>query len=188
LLRTRFHEALRGWRQDAIAREEWASMLAQGARIDRHGVGARVVAAEFADYECPFCREVSTRLDSMLEAHDSIGMVFLQYPLERHPAARDAARASVCAQAAGRFPEFHRRLFTTELWRQDRNWSREAVAAGIRDTAEFMRCVESPGTAARVAADIELARRLELGGTPAFVTPSGVYEGSGVKLRRLRGE
>lgn len=82
---------------------------------------ARVVIAEFSDFQCPFCRrwnettlgEVRKRLG------DDLALAFLHFPITQiHPNAGNASVLAICAGRQGRFWEMHDLLFA----RQD-EWS-----------------------------------------------------------------
>ncbi len=148
----------------------------------------RIVAVEFSDYECPYCRLAHVELKGLL-ARAPYRVVYRHFPLPSHPAARGAARAAICAGTQGRFSEMHDRLFETTDWQRDTNWTREAVGAGVRDIEEFHRCLGRPGTMARLAQDEALARKLGVTGTPTFFTPSGKEQGvlPEIKLRSFFG-
>lgn len=71
----------------------------------------------------------------------------------------------------------HDRLFRTEVWIVDTNWTREAAASGVRDTLDFQKCLKSERAAARLEEDLQLAARLNIAGTPAFLYRTGFHEG-----------
>ncbi|WP_322795186.1 DsbA family protein [Tepidiforma sp.] len=82
---------------------------------------ARVVIAEFSDFQCPFCRrwnettlgEVRKRLG------DDLALAFLHFPITQiHPNAGNASLLAICAGRQGKFWEMHDLLFA----RQD-EWS-----------------------------------------------------------------
>lgn len=75
---------------------------------------ARVVIAEFSDFQCPFCKQWSeTYLPRLRERlGDEIALAYLHFPItEIHPAAPYASLAAICAGEQGRFWEMHDRLF-----------------------------------------------------------------------------
>lgn len=157
------------WREESArrtaVRELWTD-LSSSARIARSV--APVVLVEFADYECRICR-AQHDMFKRLGGTPGIGSVVVRhYPLSRYAPSEGAARAAICAEEQGRFPEMHDRLLATEAWVTDANWTREASAVGIADLDAFEACLSSPKTTARLQSDIELARRLGVTGTPAY--------------------
>lgn len=173
-------EGLRAWlgaRRVATAlRERWPELIAAGDRMGDSG--GRVVAVEFADYQCPYCRKFAPVIDSILAGNDSISIVYVHLPLSIHPAAEGAARASVCASEQGRFREMHRELMGSNDWERDTNWTREAVRANVRDTALFARCLHSTETGVRLQHDRDLGAMIGAVGTPTFATPKSTWAGA----------
>jgi len=150
---------------------EWSNLTIDGARFDD---GKTVVGLiEFSDYECPFCRSSHAAVERLALTH-TIGIQFHHLPLPIHRHAEGAARAAICAEAQGVFREMNRRLFETTEWQQDENWTREARLAGVPSIDQFSRCLSSPATISRLAADQLLAQHLGLTGTPAFITPTKI--------------
>jgi predicted DsbA family dithiol-disulfide isomerase len=157
-----------GWVRQKIVVSSWQA-IASGPRVDS---AAKAIAfVEFADYECPACRTQYPLLHKLLNDPRAGGLGFRNLPLSAHLHAEGAARTAICAEKMGKFAAMHERLFTTEAWIADTNWTREALAVGIRDTAAFRACRTSPQTTARLQADIHLADTLNIQSTPSFVSP-----------------
>lgn len=161
--------------QRAKIRAGWPRVSANTGRLD---VGAEAVQlVEYSDYECPFCRKQHAEILRYLAANPRVGLAYRHFPLPIHPAAEGGAIAAMCAQAQGRFREMNDRLFTTEQWRTDRNWLREARRAGVPDTVAFAACVAAPATKAQLAREIEQAHALGVRGTPTWITSSVLRPG-----------
>ena len=154
----------------------WQALLSSGNRLDSTHVVPRLV--EFADYECPYCKRAHYAIKELLREHAELAVVYRNLPLPIHPAARGAARASVCAAAQGRFLEMHDRLFETNAWQDDTSWAREALAAGVGDSAEFRRCLHRASTDEVLRRDSALAATLGVTATPTFFTQRGRWSGS----------
>lgn len=173
-------DAIVHWKQARRARASlaghWSDLVAASGRVDSRGDS--VVVIEFADYQCPFCRQAEGQLALFRAAHPHIGIGFIQFPLAAvHPAAEGAAIASLCAGEQGRFRDMHGRLMTTEAWEQDRDWAREARAAGVHDMGAFRHCLSDSSVAFSLARDISLGQDLGIKATPSFVTRHGIQEG-----------
>ena len=62
---------------------------------------APVTVVEFADFECPVCRNLHEALKELLPKYPQVRMVFKDFPLEQiHPWARTGALAGRCAYRA----------------------------------------------------------------------------------------
>jgi protein-disulfide isomerase len=184
--------AASNWLEERATRRQivalWPSMSASGGRLDQSV--AKVMLVEFADYQCPFCRLEHTLVDSLLAQNSAIGIVYRHFPLPSHSAAPGAARAAICAQQQGRFREMNRQLFETDQWMRDSNWVREAHVAGVKDIANFTKCLSSPQTTERLRQDVALGEAIGIRGTPTFVSPTdyhlGVFSGEQSLLGFLR--
>lgn len=77
---------------------------------------AKVTLVEFSDFQCPACISAYPAVKQVLQAYpNQIRFVFKQFPLTNiHPYAQKAAEASLCANAQGKFWEWHDKVFTLE--------------------------------------------------------------------------
>src|SRR4029079_3949079 len=84
----------------------------RGAELYQSG---KINVVEFADFECPFCRMLHSRLQAIIASYaGQVNFVRLNMPLERHEHARDAARAAICAEDQKRGDAIAEKLFTAE--------------------------------------------------------------------------
>lgn len=118
----------------------------QSYAVPRHRAGpagAPVTIVEFSDFQCPFCKTVAGRLDSLRARFpEDVAVVYRHFPLRIHPHAVSSARASECAAEQGRFWQMHDALFARQDSIGQLSWSRFASAAGVPDPASFQRCIE----------------------------------------------
>lgn len=75
---------------------------------------ARVVVAEFSDFQCPFCQRWTA--DSLPTLRQRLGsdvaLAFLHFPIiQIHPNAGNAGAVAICAGEQGKFWEMHDLLF-----------------------------------------------------------------------------
>lgn len=153
----------------------------QTVAIDGHpsrgNDAAPIVLVEFSDFQCPFCQRANPTVEAVRKKYgDKIRFVYRHFPLPNHPDARPAAEASVCAEAQGKFWEYHDRLFADpRLSAPDLKAS--AAALGL-DQAKFNSCVDAHQSAAKVEKDIEEGGQLGVTGTPAFFINGRALEGA----------
>jgi thioredoxin family protein/SurA-like protein len=78
------------------------------ARV-RGNAKARVMIVEFADSQCPYCRQVQMTLKDILAKHEGVvALAFRDMPLEKiHPLALNAPEAARCAGEQGKFWEYY---------------------------------------------------------------------------------
>ncbi len=146
---------------------------------------ALVTIIEFGDFQCPYCREVTSTLDDLLARHgDNIRVVFRQNPLAIHADARAAAKAALAAARQGKFWEMHDKLFDSQYELSSGKFRDYAVALGL-DAAKFDLDFADAALDRRIDADLAVAKRFGVTGTPAFFIngrflsgnqPAGVFD------------
>jgi len=163
------------WNDRRNIQRHWPALVAEGSMIS--GKRDAVVMVEFGDYQCPACRRAHESLTQLLGDQMDV-VAYRHFPLERtHRYARPAALASICAERQGAFRTMHERLFERTDWSMEPDWREEAEQAGVTDTAQFDKCMRSGSAEDRLNRDLELARRLDLRGTPSFVTSRRIVWG-----------
>lgn len=145
-------------------------------------LGSRSAPVElivFSDFQCPYCKDFA---ETMREIHrqygDRVRIAFRQFPLTRiHPHAAQAAQASLCAGAQGRFWEMHDLLFADQgkLGRDD---LRGRAAELKLDTKTFDACLDSERYARQVREDLRAGARAGVEGTPALFVNGRSMPGS----------
>lgn len=78
---------------------------------------AKVVIAEFSDFQCPFCKRWSDQNLARIRERlgDDVAFAFLHFPLTQiHPNAGNASLAATCAEDQGKFWEMHDMLFARQ--------------------------------------------------------------------------
>lgn len=115
-----------------------------------------------------------------------VELIFLDLPLEMHPNAFQAAEAAHCAGEQEMFWDMHHYLFAyqTALARQD--LERYASELGL-ELEPFVECLDSGRYAAAIREDIEVARKLGVKGTPAYVLGRRVPETDEVEVLEVIG-
>jgi protein-disulfide isomerase len=154
----------------------WLALTSVGGRAGAADPDARILV-EFLDYECPACRAMYGGISDLLADHSDLAIVYRHLPLSIHPSAESAARASICAQEAGRFTAMHSFLMTQHEWQRDADWLRIAKAVGIPTSFPFVECMYATRTARRLELDRRAGEQLGVAGTPTFVGPEGIHPG-----------
>src|SRR5271157_3605455 len=127
----------------------------QGAR------DAAVTVIEYADYECPYCRKVEPTLEKLRKEYGGkIAFAFKNFPLPMHSHAEKAAEAANCAEAQGKFWEFHHKLFEVDTLDVE-DLKKEARSIGL-DGAKFDKCLDSGSESASVQKDLSEGTKLGL--------------------------
>ena len=142
---------------------------------------APITVIEFADYQCPHCRRAAGVMQRLLAAYpEDLRHVYLDFPVNRSGISRSVAIGAVCADAQGRYWEYHDRAFAGQ--RSLGHHSPLALAESLSlDLSAFERCLGEDAARGRVAYSERQARALGLTATPSiFVNgrplPSGHLE------------
>jgi protein-disulfide isomerase len=130
---------------------------------------AAVTIVEFADYQCPYCRQAEATLRTIMNKHaNDVRLVFRNLPIPSvHVHATAAALAAVCADQQGKFWPMHDALFADPSALGDDGLRDTAKRVGV-DGERFAACMADPRTAAAVDADTRAADQLNLTATPSF--------------------
>jgi protein-disulfide isomerase len=136
---------------------------------------AKVTVVEFADFQCPYCKNFFSQSFSTLKTKyidtGKIKYVFRHFPLPFHQNAEIAAEAGECANQQGKFWQYNDVLYTkgngdgTGLASAD--LKKYASDLGL-NTGTFNQCLDSNATASIVKADLAEGTKDGVTGTPAF--------------------
>jgi protein-disulfide isomerase len=103
----------------SLSSNQFFRLTAPVSAVD-HTLGpehAPVTVVEYADFECPNCKQAAPAVKLLLERFtERVRFAFRHNPLEEvHPHALTAAQASECAGAQGQFWPMHDLLFEHQL-------------------------------------------------------------------------
>lgn len=131
---------------------------------------------EFLDYRCPYCRKVERSIQTLLQSDARLRVVHKQLPILGRASVL-AARIDLVAQKLGRHAEFHAALMskTGEI---DERAVIEAAQSINLDFVQLKALIDSPEITAALRADLDLAKKLALTTTPAFVVGDEVIHGA----------
>lgn len=111
----------------------------------RGGQNAPVTIVEFGDFQCPFCNTVAGVLERIVgEYPDGVRVVWKDYFDEsQHPEALKAAVAARCAQAQGKFWEYHDLLFANSTLLSSTLYPTLARELSLNEE-QFAACLSGP--------------------------------------------
>jgi protein-disulfide isomerase len=151
--------------------------VADGGAPSMGPANAPVTIIEFSDYECAFCKRVEPTVQQVVAAYpDKVRLVYRHYPLPFHKDARPAAEASACANAQGKFWEYHKKVFGASSLSVD-SLKKIAGETGL-DQAKFDACLSNKEMAAIVDKDVADASAVGVRGTPAFFINGRMISGA----------
>ena len=129
---------------------------------------APISIVEFSDFQCPYCAGVQKTLKQVLDAFpNDVRLVYKQYPLNIHQYARQAASASLAANAQGKFWEMHDKLFENFTAINEENIQRWAEEIGL-GMAEFNKAMSSGRYDVAVQKDMADGAGAKVLGTPTI--------------------
>lgn len=151
-------------------------LLQQRATGPSKGAAAKQFElVEFADFECPHCKEAQATAERLVQDFPQARYVFENFPLVNvHPQAFEAAAASVCVDQQGgdaAFFKFASAIFDAqaELAGQGAQQAlRNAVTAAGQDPDKVGACAASPEAKAAVEASLHLGQELNVNETPTL--------------------
>ena len=131
---------------------------------------------EFADFQCPHCKEAQANMDKLAVDFPKARIVFQNYPLPQHPAAAGAAAYGVCVAKQGgsdAFFTFASAVFDGQDGLATADGAtltlNSAVTKAGLDPAKIAACATTPATIATVDASVKLAKDLNINQTPTLV-------------------
>jgi protein-disulfide isomerase len=127
-----------------------------------------VTLVEFADFQCPHCKEGSEIADKVLEKYkDKMRIVYRHMPINPSGISRKLAAASICAEQQGKFWEYHDLAFKNQEKLDDKSALQLATELKL-DEAKLKACLDDPKTKEALEASEAEGRNLGVNGTPAF--------------------
>ena len=135
---------------------------------------APITIVEFADFECPVCRNLHEVIRGLLPKYPQVKLIFKDFPLDNiHPWARTAALAGRCTYQQN--PKAFWQLYDLIYDNQDiisasnayEKMVEYAEKAGL-STESFKACLSSPQAATAVDASVANAKLLDIRSTPTL--------------------
>ncbi len=125
----------------------------------------QVTIVEIADFQCPHCRHMHSVLKRILhDEGERVHFVRLTAPMPKHPQARNASRAFLCAGAQG--DAMAEALFEADDL-TPQSCERLAASVGV-SMKPFRACVADPATDRRLDADLAWVKAAAPQGLPVI--------------------
>jgi len=150
------------------------SKLSPGNAPSMGAATAKITLIEYADFECPSCRQLDRVLRSLLPNHSEVRLVYKDFPLTTiHPWAMTASMAGQCAyrQNPASFWKIHDIIFDAQDVITPANvWEKMADFAGQLglDAEKFRTCLADPGITREIEKTMAEGRDLNITGTPTI--------------------
>ena len=158
---------------------------------------APVLIFEYADYQCPGCASMNTKVNKAIEELDGkLAVVYRSYLLPYHKNGTAAASAAEAAGLQGYWKEYADKLFAEQAeWEYASASDRTAmfdkyfleVSDGKGNVDKFNEDMASEAVSKKISFDMGIGNRMNIEGTPAFYIDGqlidwGSKEGSSVTV------
>ena len=135
-----------------------------------------VTIVEFFDYRCPYCKVTAPTLQTLISQDPKIRVVMKEFPILGKESVF-ASRVALVAKQHGKYAEFHQAMFALKTKVDDDKTLEVAKSIGL-DPAQVKKEAESADIDAILKHNYELAKALDIGGTPAFVIGDTLLPGA----------
>jgi protein-disulfide isomerase len=137
-----------------------------------------ITIVEFADFQCPYCKEEAPILRKvLLDYNNEIKVIFRDFPISAsHSDAVAAALAANCANEQGKFWDYHDLLFQSQDNLTIENLLIMANGLGV-DFDKFSQCLGDRKFENEIQNDLLDGIKLGITGTPTFFINGFKIEG-----------
>lgn len=149
---------------------------------------------EFADFQCPHCKEAQANMDKLAVDFPKARIVFQNYPLAQlHPSAVKAAQYGVCVTKLGGSTAFF--TFANAVFEGQEGLANpdgttltlnSAVTKAGLDPAKVDACANGSDVAQQVVASVKLAQDLNINQTPTLMVNGRQVPIGGVPYETLK--
>ena len=135
-----------------------------------------VTVYEFFDYNCGYCKSVMQNIFNVHKKDKKVEIVFVEYPILSN-SSLSAAKASLAASNQNKYFEFHSKLMKHTGKIDDKLLLSFAKELKI-DTKKLKSDYSNEKLMLIINKNREIAKRLNLRGTPAFIIGNKIYPGA----------
>lgn len=161
--------------QSAI--QENADNLFQGKLTTVGNAKGNVTIVEFFDYQCIHCKKMSPTMDSLVKKDSDLRVIYKEFPIFGKTS-ETASRAALAAGMQGKYDKMHEALMKLDKKIDEKSVMDAAQSVGL-DMKKLKKDMDSKEVTDVLTANRELAEKLHLMGTPAFIvgsTPNGQFK------------
>jgi protein-disulfide isomerase len=150
---------------------------------------AKVTVIEFFDYQCPHCKDMTKVVDQLMQKNPNIKVVFKELPIFGD-SSKNASKIALAAAKQGKYSQFHHALmdYKAKNGRLTLDEVLEVAKSMGLDTAQLKKDMDSSEVNNQIKANYDLAQKLGIMGTPAFIVISKNVEQGNAKPVFISGE
>lgn len=159
---------------------------------------APVLIFEYADYQCPGCASINTKVNKAIEELDGkLAVVYRSYLLPYHQNGTAAASAAEAAGLQGYWKPYADKLFAEQAeWEYASASERTAffdkyfseVTGGKGDMDKFHEDIASEAVSKKISFDMGIGKRIDVQGTPAFYVDGQLIDWSDAGSVEINGQ
>jgi protein-disulfide isomerase len=142
-----------------------------------------VTLVEFYDVRCPYCRRMLPTVAALLAQDHDVRLVYKDLPV-LGPGSVIGARALLAAQKQGGYQKLHDALMAGSPDVTEDSVKASALRLGL-DWERLHADMTAPDVLARIDANLALAQKLQIQGTPAYIVGQQILPGA-VELADLQ--
>jgi protein-disulfide isomerase len=174
--------------------EDRATLQARADGPYRGSAAKDLELVEFADFQCPHCKEAEANMDKLAVDFPKARIVFQVYPLARiHPESVTAAAYGMCVTKLGgssAFFQFAAAVFDGQEGLATKDGAiltlNSAVTKAGLDPTKVAACAATPAVNAEVDASVKLAQDLNINQTPTLMVNGRQVPIGGVAYETLK--
>lgn len=159
-----------------VLKLERAALVRGTADLTSGNSKGDVTIVEFFDYRCGYCKQVTPQLEAALKADSKIRVVFKEFPI-LGPDSKIATRAALAARKQNKYSELHDALMSAKGALNEAQIFQIAADVGL-DIKKLRSDMTDPAIETLIRANYELAEKLGIRGTPAFIIGDRLIPGA----------
>lgn len=155
---------------------ENASQLFDGKIAVSGNPKGKVTLVEFFDYQCIHCKKMAPTIGELIKKDSNLRVVYKEFPIFGK-SSEMASKAALAAGMQGKYQQMHDALFKADKRLDNQVIMSTAKSIGL-NMQKFEQDMASQEVLNQLQANRELAEKMHLMGTPAFVvasTPAGQF-------------
>jgi protein-disulfide isomerase len=136
-----------------------------------------VTLVEFFDYQCIHCKKMLPVVAELIKKNDNLRVIYKEFPIFGD-SSETAAKVALAAAMQGKYMQMHEALLKLDQRLDDKLVMSTAKSVGLNMTT-LQKDMDSQTVKDALAENRELAEKMHLMGTPAFVvasTPAGQFD------------
>lgn len=162
--------------QAKAAISENAKELLSGTLAVGGNPKGNVTMVEFFDYQCIHCKKMTPIIDALIKKDNNLRVVYKEFPIFGK-SSEIASQVALAAAMQGKYQQMHDALLNIDKHLDDKIVMDTAKSTGL-DMVKLKKDMASKTVTDALNANRELAEKMHLMGTPAFIiasTPSGQF-------------